>query len=648
MLSGIDWWVMAIALIGMVAVGLSVSRNAGNSLTDFFLGGRNLPWYVAGISMVATTFAADTPLAVTELVANHGISGNWLWWNLLAGGMLTVFFFSHLWRRSGVLTEVEFIEMRYSGPAAAFLRGFKSIYLGLFMNVLIIGWVNVAMITLLEGFFDVPYTTAFWITAGTMLLVAFYSAVSGLLGVVATDVVQFFIAMTGSIALALFVVNSEEVGGLDNMIKALPEGSMEFLPRITTDAGSGDYLTIGLASFFAFFGVVWWASWYPGSEPGGGGYVAQRMMSAKNEKHAVYSTLFFQVAHYALRPWPWILVGLAAVVLYSPQIADPEVRAFEQWVESSGVTWSALEEQAYDPATMVISQDEFALKLNEYNALKSDPKHSESMTFAQDPRYGYVFAMKNFLPEGWRGLLLIAFFAAYMSTISTQLNWGASYLVNDFYKRFVAPDSSEKKLVAVSRVATFIVMIVGLAVSTQIQSISGVWKFLMECGAGLGLVLILRWYYWRINAWAELAATIAPFVAYALSHFGLGWEFPNSFFFTVGFTTVTWIITMLLTRPTNDETLNAFFKKVRPDGFWGPVRQRMQASGSEKTPDNPSRRLLHLLLCWVSGVVFVYSALFGLGYFLFGETQSGAISLITMLMCFLVLRALLPRTKILD
>ena len=643
MLSSLDWWVMGIALVAMLAVGLSVSRNAGNSLTDFFLGGRNLPWYVAGISMVATTFAADTPLAVTELVANHGISGNWLWWNLLAGGMLTVFFFSHLWRRSGVLTEVEFIEMRYSGPAAAFLRGFKSIYLGLFMNVLIIGWVNLAMITLLEGFFDIPYTTAFWATTGAMLLVAFYSAISGLMGVVATDVVQFFIAMTGSVALAFFVVNSEEVGGLDQMVQALPKGSLEFLPQISSEAPTGDYLTIGLSSFLAFFGVVWWASWYPGAEPGGGGYIAQRMMSAKNEKHAVYSTLFFQVAHYAIRPWPWILVALAAVVLYSPQIADPQVRALEVWVESSGVSWSDLDQQNYDASTIGLSLEEFSEKAEEYQSLSLDAEHAEALIFAQDPRYGYVFAMKNFLPDGWKGLLLIAFFAAYMSTISTQLNWGASYLVNDFYKRFVAPNSSDKKLVQVSRITTFLVMIVGLLVSTQIESISGMWKFLMECGAGLGLVLILRWYYWRINAWTELAATIAPFVAYAVSHYVLDWVFPNSFFFTVGFTTLSWFVTMWLTEPTDSQTLQAFYLKVRPDGWWKPL-----AFLDLITPEKPPRRLLHLLLCWLSGVAFVYSALFGLGYFLFGQTQNGVISLITMLICFIVLRALLPRTKILD
>lgn len=645
MLSTVDWWVMVLALVVMVGVGLAFARNAGKSLTDFFLGGRNLPWYVAGISMVATTFAADTPLAVTELVANHGISGNWLWWNLLAGGMLTVFFFAHLWRKSGVLTEVEFIEMRYSGKPAAFLRGFKSVYLGLFMNVLIIGWVNLAMVTLLQGFFDVSSSTAFWITAAAMALVAIYSAVSGLMGVVATDVIQFVIAMTGSVALAIFVVNSQEVGGISSMVEKLPEGSLDFLPTLssaTEGGGSTEFLTIGLSSFLAFFGVVWWASWYPGAEPGGGGYVAQRMMSAKNEKHAVYSTLLFNVAHYALRPWPWILVGLSAIVLYSPDIANQTVADFNEERVSRNITWEELKngEPNQDRVLTNIEAIEFDEMLLNYRGLLADSDHSESMTFAQDPRFGYVFAMKNFLPNGWKGLLLIAFFAAYMSTISTQLNWGASYLVNDFYKRFVRPKSSDKQLVLVSRVTTLLLMVVGLLVSTQIESISEVWKFIMECGAGLGLVLILRWYYWRINAWAEIAATITPFIAYAVSHFWLDWVFPNSFFFTVLMTTLSWVITMWLTNPTDKSVLDAFYQKVSPDGWWGEWK--------EKTPGKPPRRLLLLLLCWLSGVGFVYSALFGIGYFLFGNFTNGAYSLVIMLGSFLVLRALLPKTKILD
>lgn len=645
MLSTVDWWVMAVALVLMVGVGLAFARNAGKSLTDFFLGGRNLPWYVAGISMVATTFAADTPLAVTELVANHGISGNWLWWNLLAGGMLTVFFFAHLWRKSGVLTEVEFIEMRYSGKPAAFLRGFKSVYLGLFMNVLIIGWVNLAMVTLLQGFFDVSGQTAFWITAAAMALVAVYSAISGLMGVVATDVIQFVIAMTGSVALAIFVVNSEEVGGITSMVEKLPAGSLDFLPTLSASAegsNSGEILTIGLSSFLAFFGVVWWASWYPGAEPGGGGYVAQRMMSAKNEKHAVYSTLFFNIAHYALRPWPWILVGLSAIVLYSPSINDQNVADFDEERVLKNFSWSELKEGKLNEGRETTEKEtiEFAEMVNNYHSLIDDPEHQESMTFVQDPRFGYVFAMKNFLPNGWKGLLLIAFFAAYMSTISTQLNWGASYLVNDFYKRFVKPLSTDKHLVLVSRVTTFLLMVVGLLVSTQIESISEVWKFIMECGAGLGLVLILRWYYWRINAWAEIAATIMPFVAYAISHFWLNWVFPNSFFFTVAMTTAAWLVTMIFTKPTEKSVLDAFYQKVSPDGWWGKWK--------EKTPGKPSRRLLLLLLCWLSGVGFIYSALFGIGYFLFGKYTNGAYSLILMLCSFLVLRALLPKTKILD
>jgi Na+/proline symporter len=531
-----------IVIIGFMALFLGIAiyfkNRAAESIDNFFLGGRNLPWYIAGTSMVATTFAADTPLAVTELVAQNGISGNWLWWNMLAGGMLTTFFFARYWRRAGVLTDIELIKIRYSGKEAHYLRLFKSMYMGVFLNVLIIGWVNVALMTLLQVFFDIDRNTSLLVTAAAMGIVIVYSALSGFLGVVYTDVIQFITAVTGSILLAVYVINSPEIGGISGLKSALPSSTFDFFPSLG-GSSTGTTLALGVGSFLAFVTVQWWASWYPGNEPGGGGYIAQRMMSAKDEKNAVYSSLFFQLAHYCIRPWPWILVALASLVLY-PELADP--------------------------------------------------------------KQGYVLAMRDFLPEGVRGLLLVAFLAAYMSTISTQLNWGASYLINDLY----APLSKKQNLISASRIATVVIAVIGLGVTTQITSISGVWQFIMECGAGLGLVLILRWYWWRVNAWSEITATLAPFVGYTIAHYGLDWAFPNSFFFTVGFTTVAWIAVTLLTAPSDKALLQSFYAKIQPGGNWKPF------SGEKNQP------VWHLIVLWLCGIIMAYSLLFFMGNWILG------------------------------
>lgn len=557
----IDWIVLASFFILSIGIGLKYASSAGKSVSEFFLGGRSLPWWIAGTSMVATTFAADTPLLVAGIVSKNGISGNWLWWNMLLGGVLTTFFFAKYWRRSGVLTEVELIELRYSGKPAAFLRGFKAVYLGLIMNAVIIGWVNKAMVTILIGFFGLDPNTALLYVAISMVVVAIYSAVSGLMGVAITDVVQFLIAMTGCIVLAILVVNSDKIGGISGLKNKLPEWSLAFTPSIADKSSDSmaTALTIGVGAFFARIGIQWWASWYPGAEPGGGGYVAQRMMSCKDEKHAVYATLFFQIAHYCLRPWPWILVGLCAIVLY------PELGANQK-------------------------------------------------------EMGYVLAMRDFLPAGMRGLLLAAFFAAYMSTISTQLNWGASYLVNDLYKRFVKPQSSEKELVSASRLVTILLMAISLGVTTMLSTIEGAWGFIIECGAGLGLVLILRWYWWRINAWSEIVATIAPFFAYAFSTLVLKLEFPNSFFITVGFTTIAWIAATFLTKPENMETLKGFYTKVKPGGAWQPVAQSTGIPA-----DNAN--MPGLFACWISAVALIYASLFAIGKLIFAEWAQAGICL---------------------
>lgn len=556
----LDWLIIAAFFIVSLLIGLKYTKQAGQDTNHFFLGGRNLSWWIAGTSMVATTFAADTPLAVTELVATGGIAGNWLWWNMLAGGMLTTFFFAKFWRRANILTDIELIEIRYSGKPAAFLRGFRAIYMGIFMNALIIGWVNVALVAILQVFFNIPNDESLLYVAGAMFIVVIYTSLSGLLGVAITDVVQFIIAMAGCIILAIIVVGSDEIGGITGLKEKLPSWSLSFFPRIGGDlsaenaASSLTTLTLSLGSFLAFIGVQWWAAWYPGAEPGGGGYIAQRMMSAKNERHAIIATLFFQLAHYCLRPWPWILVGLCSIVLY------PELSV-------------------------------------------------------ADKKLGFVMAMKDFLPTGLKGLLLVAFLAAYMSTISTQLNWGTSYLVNDFYRRFIKTDATEKSLVNASRIATLIMMLVALFATSRINSISAVWQFIIECGAGLGLVLILRWYWWRINAWSEITATIVPFIAYGISKFVLGWtepiiENPRSFFFTVGVTTVAWLLATFLTRPTDHSLLTSFYNKIKPDGAWGPFQQ--QNTGG-------SRRLGILFVCWISAVVMAYTMLFLIGEIIFME-----------------------------
>ena len=555
----IDWGVIALYFVASIAIGMYYSRRAGTSTQEYFLGGRNMTWWLAGLSMVATTFAADTPLAVTELVATKGVAGNWLWWNMVIGGRLTVFFFARLWRRSGVMTDLEFIEMRYSGKPAAFLRGFRALYLGLFMNVVIMGWVNAAMGSILEGMFQIPHGQVFWYVAGALAFTAVYSSLAGIWGVAVTDAFQFIVAMGGCIVLAVVVVSSPEVGGVAGLQRSLPPATFDLLPRIgSVSDGAVGILALSAGAFFAYIGVQWWASWYPGAEPGGGGYIAQRMMSTKNEQHAVFSVLFFQVAHYCLRPWPWILVGLSSLVLYP------------------------------------------------------------TLSMA-DKKLGYIYAMNDFLPAGLKGLLVAAFFAAYMSTIATHLNWGTSYLVHDFWRRFVRPGREEREYVKASRIATILLMLVSVAVTTIITSISGAWQFIIECGAGLGLVLILRWYWWRVNAWSEITATATPIIVYgaivvhnAFATSDAQIVFPLSLFITVGSTTVVWLAVTLLTPPTDEGVLLAFYRKAQPGGaLWRPFERRTGISA-------PSMPFLPMFASWATGIVFVYSVLFGCGKLLFG------------------------------
>lgn len=549
-MSWIDYIILAAYFIFSLVIALLYYKRSGKSTDEFFLSGRNLPWYLAGLSMVATTFAADTPLAVTELVGKNGIAGNWLWWNMAFGGLLTVFFFARLWRRAGILTEVEFAEIRYSGKPGRFLRGFRAIYLGLFINVIILGWVNKAMIFILQGMFGIEEGEVYYYVFICMAFVAVYSAVSGLWGVVLTDAFQFVMAMAGSIALAIVVINSSEVGGLDGLKEKLPAFMFDFFPKISSDVSTfGTALSLTVTSFLAYIGIQWWASWYPGAEPGGGGYSVQRMMSTKDEKHSFLSALFFQVAHYAIRPWPWILVGLAALVLYPN-----------------------------------LSYDEKGL--------------------------GYIYAMRDYLPVGLKGLLVASFFAAYMSTIATHLNWGGSYLINDFYKQFLVKGKSEKHYVGISRVTTILLMLVSIVVTLLINRISGAWEFILQCGAGLGLVLILRWFWWRINAWSEISAMITPFIVYPiLTYYKI--EFPISLYYLTGITTIVWIIVTFLTKPTDEEKLLSFYKLIHPGGkLWKKISIKLpEVKGDEG--------FLRNLINWMLGITFVYSSLFLTGAILF-------------------------------
>jgi len=566
-LDWLDWSIIALYFAFNVAVGLYYKRRASRDTAEFFLSGRNVPWWLAGTSMVATTFAADTPLVVTGLVARNGIAGNWLWWNLLASGMLTVFFYARLWRRAGVMTDIEFSELRYAGPPAAFLRGFRALYLGLLINCIILGWVNLAMAKILQLVFSISKGEALWIVVGLIVLTSAISTLSGLWGVLVTDLFQFVIKMGMVIVLAVVAVDA--VGGIEAM-----KAKLAVIDRVRAASGSrGSVLSfvpeVGSAwmpmlTFFVYIAVNWWATWYPGAEPGGGGYVAQRMLSAKDEKHSLLATLWFNIAHYAVRPWPWILVALASLILF-PGLKDPET--------------------------------------------------------------GYIRVMIDYLPSSLRGLMVAAFAAAFMSTIATQLNWGASYLVNDFYRRFVRRDASEPHYVLASRLATALLTVISAAVAFRIESIGGAWKLLIITGAGTGAVLLLRWYWWRINAWSEVAAMITAFVVSVLLQTvgGLDSDRPLDFarivLVTVAVTTVVWLVVTFATRPEMDATLVAFYRRTRPSRLgWGPVAAR--------APDvRPSTDGLANLLDWVAGCVLVYGALFGVGKLLLHETLPGILML---------------------
>ena len=586
-----DWAAVAGYLLITLILGLYFRSRSGKSTEDYFVSGRNVSWWLAGTSMVATTFAADTPLVVTGLVYRNGIAGNWFWWSFLPSGMMTVFLFARLWRRSGLLTDVQFAEMRYAGKPAAFLRGFRALYLGLLMNCLILGWVTKAMTAIVAISLGVSESTSKWICV--LVLIPFtglYVTLGGLWGVLWTDLFQFVLKMAIVIGIAWYAVDA--LGGMHSMLAKLdamrvaagPTASdpTAFFPDFSRSFTYQAIWALPVITFVVFLGVQWWAFWYPGAEPGGGGYIAQRIFSARDERNGLLSVLWYNVAHYALRPWPWILAALAVVVLY-PGLAQPE------------------------PA--------------------------------------YMRIVAEHVPHALRGLVFAGFLAAFMSTVATQLNWGASYLVSDFYRRFVKRDGTEQHYVFASRLATVLLVIISAYVSAQLGSIVSGWEWVLIIGAGTGGVYLLRWYWWRINAWSEIAAMATAIVVTV----ALKWLkpfsgdgvvlFAKTSLATTALTTVAWIAVTFLTKPEKEDVLVKFYRKVRPYiAGWKTVAQL--------APEVPQTRDLgRNLLSWALGCGMVYLALFGSGKMLLGNVGLGIVLLVLAAICAALLSRLMPRAK---
>jgi Na+/proline symporter len=576
-----DWLVILFYGFIALSVGLVFARRAGRGIEEFFLSGRKAPWWLLGTSMVATTFSTDTPNLVTDMVRTNGVSQNWAWWAFLITGMCTVFFYAKLWRRSGAFTDIGFYELRYSGGIAAFLRGFRALYLGVFFNVMIMASVTLAAIKIAGVLLGIDkYTTV--LIAGTVTVA--YSATSGLWGVVVTDLLLFVIAMVGSIAAAYFALAQPEVGGLAGLISSPAlEGRLSFLPDFS------DWRTAAIV-FIIPVAIQWWSTWYPGAEPGGGGYVAQRMLAARSEKESMKATLWFNIAHYALRPWPWIVVALASLIVY-PNLESITARF-------PGLDPSIVRHDLAYPAMLV------------------------------------------FLPHGLLGLVVASLAAAYMSTISTHLNWGASYVVDDFYKRFIAPDRSGRHYVAVARLSTVLLIFLAGMVSLWLENALQAFQILLQIGAGTGLIFLLRWYWWRINAWSELSAMIVSFLVALYLEFGhesLGFTALHAslkLVLGVGITTVVWLTVTMLTPPTDRATLQAFYDRIRPFNIgWRAAVRTGPVEGS----------LAAAMLSWFFGCVVVYSALFGTGYFLYGNPMLGSLCLVFVVLAAMGIFRNLPR-----
>jgi len=587
-LTQLDWIVVCLYITVTLVTGLYFARRASRKTDEFFLGGRSMPWWLLGTSMVATTFSTDTPNLVTDLVRTGGVSENWIWWAMGISGMCTVFFYAQLWRRSNIRTDVGFYELRYSGRPAAFLRGFRALYLGIFFNVMIMATVTLAAIKIGGILLGVSKYEVILI-AGT--ITALYSATSGLWGVVVTDLLLFIVAMTGSLAAAYYAVQQPAVGGLNGLFTN-PElaGKLSLLPDFTD-------LHSATAIFIIPIAVQWWSTWYPGAEPGGGGYVAQRMLAAKNESHALKATLWFNLAHYALRPWPWIIVALASLIVYptldSIQAAFPTV----------------------DPSIV---------------------------------RHDLAYpAMLVFLPSGLLGLVVASLAAAYMSTISTHLNWGASYIIDDWYRRFISPDREDRHYLRLARLATIGLIILAGIVSLWLENALQAFQILLQIGAGTGLVFLLRWFWWRINAWSEISAMIISFLIAVYFQFVhtniLGLEPLEPSFqlvFGVLLTSVGWVTVTLLTPPASPETLKSFHQLIRPmGGGW-----RGAGLGLEPEPNGSSPTAA--FLAWFLGCIAIYGALFGTGYALYGRSTLSILCITIAGLAILWLFRILPKIEL--
>lgn len=566
-LAPIDWTIIGAYLLFSIIIGLVVARQAGKNSKQYFAAGKNMPWWLLGVSMVATTFSTDTPNLVANIVRTDGVSGNWVWWAFLLTGMLTVFVYAHLWKRSGVLTDVEFYELRYSGKMAAFLRGFRAVYLGFVFNVVIMATVSLAAIKIAGVLMGLsPVETV--VIGGIVTVI--YSTLGGLKGVLFTDFFQFFLAIAGSLIAAYVALDHPQVGGFEGLLQHKDViGQLNILPDFNDPAQALGVFIIPLA-------VQWWSVYYPGSEPGGGGYIAQRMFAAKDENNSIAAVFFFNAAHYALRPWPWIIVGLCSIIVF------PDVASMQE---------------AFPDAASVADDD-----------------------------MGYA-AMLTFIPTGWLGLVVASLTAAYMSTISTHLNWGSSYLVNDFYKRFVNPSSSEKELVTVGRISTVILMIVAGILALLMQNALDSFQILLQIGAGTGLLFILRWFWWRINAGSEIAAMVISFVIAVYFQFfhaytGLptltGWE---EIVIGVILTTIGWVSATYMIRPTSQKTLLHFYEVARPGGpGWQKVLDTAKEAGKEvQVYKDEAWRVPQGIFCMVLGCVAVYGTLFATGYWIYGH-----------------------------
>ncbi len=576
-LVGIDWLIIVVYFAIVLLIGLWSARRAQKSSEQFFLSGRSMPWWLLGASMVATTFSTDTPNLVTDIVRQHGVAGNWMWWAFLLTGMLTVFVYARLWRKSGVMTDVEFYEIRYSGKSAAFLRGFRALYLGVFFNVMIMATVTLAAIKIGGVMLGLsPVQTILIASVVTVIFCTF----GGFEGVLLTDFMLFGLAMAGSVAAAIVSLKHPAIGGLKGLLAhSAVQGKLSLLPAF--DFSTTEKMNLVMTVFLIPIAVQWWSVWYPGSEPGGGGYIAQRMLAAKNEKHAIGATLFFNAAHYALRPWPWIIVALCSLVVFpdlaSLRAAFPNVNA---------------------------------------NIVKNDLAYS---------------AMLTFLPVGIMGFVMASLMAAYMSTISTHLNWGSSYIVNDFYRRFIKPRAGERELVVVGQISTVLLMTLSAAVALYLQNAVQAFQILLQIGAGTGLLFILRWFWWRINAFSEITAMTVSFGTacyFQFIHHGVlrfepmaDWE---KMVWGVGITTVCWVAATFLTSPTEKATLAKFYMLIRP---WGRGWKKILGdAGVDEAMIEQSRRETHLpggILCMVLGCMAVYAALFATGNFIYGRTGWG-------------------------